>query len=143
MLVLAVGALLQIAAHASPDSTYTTPALRALVGRAVVANRRVPDSLLAYRARMESELAFVARQPDGIEQTFAIEQTESTVRWARSGELEQRVVGYRSQSVGVTVSAVGLFRQAWAVPILYGNRITLLFGQPDSAARRPRRRNRT
>jgi hypothetical protein len=143
MLVLVVGVLLQIAAHPSPDSTYTTPALRALVGRAVVANRRVPDSLLAYRARMESELAFVARQPDGIEQTFAIEQTESTVRWARSGEFEQRVVGYRSQAVGVTVSAVGLFRQAWAIPILYGNRITLLFGQPDSTARRPRRRNRT
>lgn len=141
MLALVVAALVQITAQPSPDSTYTTPALRALVARAVVANRRVPDSLLAYRARMESELAFVARQPDGIEQTFAIEQTESSVRWARSGEFEQRVIGYRSQSIGVTVSAVGLFRQAWAVPILYGNRITLLFGQPDSASRRRRRRS--
>ena len=143
MLALVVATMAQLATPPSSDSTYTTPALRALVGRAVVANRRVPDSLIAYRARMESELAFVARQPDGIEQTFAIEQTESSVRWTRTGEFEQRVVGYRSQSVGVTVSAVGLFRQAWAVPILYGNRITLLFGQPDSAARRARRRSRT
>jgi hypothetical protein len=142
MLALVVAALVQVAAQPSAESTYTTPALRTLVGRAAIANRRVPDSLLAYRARMESELAFVARQPDGIEQTFAIEQTESSVRWARSGEFEQRVVGYRSQSVGVTVSAVGLFRQAWAVPILYGNRITLLFGQADSSSRRARRRTR-
>jgi hypothetical protein len=142
MLALVVAGLVQVTAQSASDSTYTTPALRALVGRAVLTNRRVPDSLLAYRARMESELAFVARQPDGIEQTFAIEQTESTVQWGRSGEFEQRVVGYRSQSVGVTVSAVGLFRQAWAVPILYGNRITLLFGQPDSASRRARRRAR-
>ena len=117
MLAFVVSALVQIAAQPPRDSMYTTPALRALVGRAVVANRRVPDSLLAYRARMESELAFVARQPDGIEQTFAIEQTENNVWWARSGEFEQHVVGYRSQSVGVTVSAVGLFRQSWVVPI--------------------------
>ena len=143
MLALVVAVLVQATAQPARDSTYTTPDLRALVGRAAVANRRVPDSLLAYSAQMESELAFVARQPDGIEQTFAIEQTESTVRWTRAGDFEQRVVGYRSQSVGVTVSAVGLFRQAWAVPILYGNRITLLFGQPDSASRRARRRSRT
>jgi hypothetical protein len=43
----------------------------------------------------------------------------------------------------VTVSAVGLFRQAWAVPILYGNRITLLFGLQDSTRRNgPGRRRR-
>jgi hypothetical protein len=88
-------------------------------------------------------MAFIARQPDGTEQTFTVEQAASTVRWDRSGQFEQRVVGYRSQSVGVTVSAVGLFRQAWAVPILYGNRITLLFGLQDSTRRNnPGRRRR-
>ena len=137
-----VAALVQLVAQGSTDSTYSTPAVRALVERAVVANRAVPDSLRAYEARVASEMAFVARQPDGIEQTFTVEQTESVVRWRRPGFFEQRVIGYRSQSVGLTVSAVGMFRQAWTVPILYGNRIVLLFGQPDSSSRRRSQRRR-
>ena len=126
----------------SADSTYSSPAVRALVERASIQNRRVPDSLRAYVARAESELAIAARQADGVEQTFAVEQTANVVRWRRDGTYEQRVVGYRSQSVGFTLSAVGMFRQAWLVPMLYGNRIALLLGQPDSAARgdTPRRR---
>jgi hypothetical protein len=142
MLKLVVAALAQFGAQTSADSTYSSPAVRSLVERAVVANRRVPDSLRAYRARVESEMAFVARQPDATEQTFAVEQTESVVRWQRPGLFEQRVIGYRSQSIGVTVSAVGMFRQAWTVPILYGNRISLLFGQVDSASRRRAQRRR-
>jgi len=141
MVALLVAALVQIGAP-SQDSTYASPAVRALVLRAVTANRRVPDSLLAYQARVESEMAFIARQPDGSEQTFTIEQVESAVQWDRSGRYEQRVIGYRSQSVGFTVSAVGMFRQAWTIPVLYGNRITLLFGQPDSSARRRAQRRR-
>src|SRR5215218_577377 len=140
MIGLLVAALVQVGAP--PDSIYSTPALRALVTRAVASNRRVPDSLLTYRARVESEMAFIARQPDGAEQTFTIEQTESVVRWDRTGNYEQRVIGYRSQATGFTVSAVGLFRQAWTIPVLYGNRITLLFGQPDSASRRAAERRR-
>jgi hypothetical protein len=128
-------ATMQIAATVSPDSVYATPEVRRLVERAAALNRRVPDSLRAYQARVESEMAFIARQADGTEQTFTVEQAASIVRWQRTGQYEQRVVGYRSQSVGVTISAVGLFRQAWTVPILYGNRITLLFGQPDSTRR--------
>src|SRR5215207_4484332 len=140
MIGLLVAALVQVGAQT--DSIYSTPALRALVARAVASNRRVPDSLLTYRARVESEMAFIARQPDGAEQTFTIEQTESVVRWDRTGNYEQRVIGYRSQATGFTVSAVGLFRQAWTIPVLYGNRITLLFGQPDSASRRAAQRRR-
>ena len=143
MVGLLLVALMQAAGPAPADSVYSTTALRQLVERASASNRRVPDGLLAYAARVESEMAFIARQPDGIEQTFTVEQAATTVRWARSGQFEQRVVGYRSQSVGVTVSAVGLFRQAWAVPILYGNRITLLFGLQDSTRRNsPSRRRR-
>ena len=143
MLELVVATLAQLGATQTPaDSIYSSAAVRVLVERAVVANRRIPDSLQAYRARVESEMAFVARQTDGTEQTFAIEQTESAVRWQRPGHFEQRVIGYRSQAVGFTVSAVGMFRQAWTVPILYGNRITLLFGQPDSASRRRAQRRR-
>ena len=143
MVGLLLVALMQAAGPATADSVYSTTALRQLVERASMSNRRVPDGLLAYTARVESEMAFIGRQPDGIEQTFTVEQAATTVQWARSGQFEQRVVGYRSQSVGVTVSAVGMFRQAWAVPILYGNRITLLFGLQDSTRRNspsPRRR---
>jgi hypothetical protein len=137
-----VAVVTQITGAGSADSTYASPAVRALVERAVVANHRIPESLSAYHARVASEMAFVARQPEGTEQTFTVEQTESVVRWRRPGFYEQRVVGYRSQSVGFTVSAVGMFRRPWTVPILYGNRITLLFGQPDSAQRRRTQRRR-
>src|SRR5687768_13312239 len=107
MFTLVVGVMAQLAAPLSSDSTYSSPNVRRLVESAVALNRRVPDSLRAYHARVESELAFVARQPDGIEQTFAVEQTESVIGWQRSGRFEQRVIGYRSQSVGLTFSAVG------------------------------------
>jgi hypothetical protein len=141
MVALVLAVMVQITAPPK-DSIYSTPAVRALVARAAASNRRVPDSLRAYRARVESEMAFIARQPDGSEQTFTVEQAASTVAWDRSGRYEQRVIGYRSQSVGFTVSAVGMFRQAWTIPVLYGNRITLLFGQADSSSRRRAQRRR-
>jgi hypothetical protein len=131
---------LQTAAPAANDSIYSSPALRRLVERASELNRRVPDSLRTYRAKVESEMAFIARQADGIEQTFTVEQTASNVQWDRSGGYEQRVIGYRSQSLGLTISAAGLFRQAWTVPILYGNRISLLFGQDSMRPRSVRRK---
>lgn len=142
MIALVFALVVQAAAPTNPDSIYSTLAVHALVERAVQSNRRVPASLRSYRARVESEMAFISTQPDGTEQTFAVEQTESVVDWDRSGRYEQRIIGYRSQSVGVTVSAVGLFRQAWTIPVLYGNRITLLLGPPDSASRRRARRRR-
>jgi len=109
LLALLLGVALQVPTPATVDSTYSTPGVRQLVERATVANRRVPDSLRAYHARVESEMAFVTRQSDGTEQTFSVEQTANAVRWDRTGRYEQRVIGYRSQSVGFTVSAVGLF----------------------------------
>src|SRR4051794_18672775 len=111
MVVMFLLGMMQVAAPGPADSIYSTTGVRQLVERASISNRRVPDSLRGYRARVESELAFIARQPDGIEQTFTVEQAASTVQWVRSGQFEQRVIRYRSQSVGVTVSAVGLFRQ--------------------------------
>ncbi len=135
MVELFLVAVMQGVVPPPPDSVYSTTRVRHLVERASVSNRRVPDGLAEYEARVESEMAFIARQPDGIEQTFTVEQAATTVHWERSGQFEQRVVGYRSQSVGVTISAVGLFRQAWVVPILYGNRMALLFGEQDSTRR--------
>lgn len=140
MVVALLVAVLTQVTGASADSTYSSPAVRQLVERASTSNRHVPDSLRAYRARVASEMAFIARQADGTEQTFAVEQTESAVQWDRSGRYAQRVIGYRSQAVGVTVSAVGLFRQAWTVPVLYGNRIALFFGDDSTSSRRRTRR---
>jgi hypothetical protein len=143
MVALFLTAVMQGVAPAPVDSVYSTPRVRELVERASISNRRVPEGLAGYDARVESEMAFIARQPDGIEQTFTVEQAATTVHWDRSGQFEQRVVGYRSQSVGVTISAVGLFREAWVVPILYGNRMTLLFGLQDSTRQKsPSQRRR-
>jgi len=136
MVALFLVAMMQGVVPGPVDSVYSTPRVRQLVDRASVSNRRVPEGLVRYEARVESEMAFIARQPDGVEQTFTVEQTATTVHWERSGQFEQRVIGYRSQSVGVTISAVGLFQQAWVVPILYWNRMALLFGQQDSTRRK-------
>jgi hypothetical protein len=140
MVSLIVLAVLQSAAPQQADSVYSSPAVRQIVERAVVANRRVPDLLRSYHARVESEMSFVARQADGTEASLSVEQTASLVRWDRTGDFEQRVIGYRTQSVGLTLSALGLFRVPWTVPILYGNRIALLFGQPDTTRRSGQRR---
>ena len=140
MVSLIVLAVLQSVAPQQADSVYSSPAVRQIVERAVVANRRVPDSLQSYHARVESEMSFVARQADGTEASFSVEQTASLVRWDRTGDFEQRVIGYRTQSVGLTLSALGLCRVPWTVPILYGNRIALLFGQPDTTRRSGQRR---
>jgi hypothetical protein len=143
MVVLTVLALaLQSGVWLGTDSVYSSAAVRRIVERASESNRRVPDSLASYQARVESELSFVAHKSDGSEATFSVEQTASVVRWDRSGDFEQRIIGYRTQSVGLTLSAVGLFQVPWTVPVLYGNRITLLFGQPDTTRRGGRRRRR-
>jgi hypothetical protein len=120
------------------DSIYPSASMRALVEDASRLNRQVPASLGGYRARAESEIAIVARRPEGNEGAVSVEQTQNEVKWARTGEYEQRVVGYRAQSIGLQLSSLSFFRQAWTVPVLYGNRLTLLFGR-DTSSRRPRR----
>ena len=117
------------AAAAPADSTYATEALRALVARAAVENRRVPPAIAAYDARVESEIALLTRRPDGAEVFAQVEQMLSEVSWTRTGAYEQRVVGYRSQALGLSVSVLAFFRTAWTVPSLYGNRLSLFFGR--------------
>jgi hypothetical protein len=129
-------------AVAGPDSTYATPALRAVVARAADHNRRPPSMLAAYRARVESELAALVRRTDGTEGAVEIEQVASEARWRRTGAYEQRVIGYRAQLSTLTPSLVGLVGQAWTVPVLYGNRLNLMFGV-DTARTRGRRRDST
>ncbi len=126
MLSLALAA--QLAATA-PDSLYSSDRLRAFVAEASRRNRDVPVGLVAYRAAVESEIAIVARRAEGMEGVVSLEQTSNEVRWRIPGEYEQRVVGYRSQSLGLTFSSLGFMRQPWTVPILYGNRLSILFGR--------------
>ncbi len=124
-------------------ATYETPALRALVTEAARLNRRVPPGLGAYRARMESEISIGTQRPDRGEVSVSIEQVASELAWDRTGAFEQHVTGYRSQAVGVQFASLGFFRNAWAVPSLYGNRLALLFGRDTVRRRTPRRTSRT
>ena len=117
-------------------ATYESPALRAIIAEAARFNRRVPAGLGTYRARMESEIAIGSQRPDKGEQSVSVEQVASELIWSRTGAFEQRVTGYRSQSLGLQFASIGFFRDAWAVPSLYGNRLALLFGR-DTARRRP------
>ena len=131
--------ILALSSVVGADSTYTTEALRALVARASDANRRVPAALVGYEAKVESELSLILRLSDGRETVAQVEQTASRVRWNRGGDYEQRVTGYRARSVGPNISALTYMRQAYTVPVLYGNRLSLFFGAVDST----RRANRT
>jgi hypothetical protein len=142
MLSLLLAAQLAAPALSSParaESLYSSPAVRMMVEDASRRNRRVPPSLLSYRATAESEIAIVARRSEGQEGVVSVEQTQNEVRWDRTGAFEQRVTGYRAQSIGLQFASLSFFRQAWTVPVLYGNRITLLFGR-DTTRRRVSRR---
>lgn len=130
--VLALLAALQTPqmTHTSlPDTaTYASPRLRAIVAEAARFNRRVPPALGAYTAKLESEISIGTQRPDKGEMSVSVEQVASELMWDRTGAFEQRVLGYRSQAVGLQFTSLGFFRNAWAVPSLYGNRIALLFG---------------
>lgn len=115
---------------------YASPALRTQIERASLGNRIVPGSLHSYRVNLESETALLLRRSGGGEAASQIEQTASRGRWLRSGDYEQRVVGYRAQAIGPNISTLSYWRQAWTVPVLYGNRIALLFGRDTARARR-------
>ena len=106
------------------DSTYSSPALRAFVEEAAVRNRVPPPALKAYHARIESELSLLLRDTLGRERVAQVEQIAMTAEWQRGQRYDLRVVGYRSQTVGVPYSAMS-FARSWTVPYLYGDRLTL------------------
>ncbi len=121
--------------------TYQSVALRELVTEAAELNRRVPAALGGYRASLESEISIGTRRSERMEMSVSLEQIASTLTWDRTGEYEQVVTGYRSQSIGTSFATLGFFRNGWAIPSLYGNRLALLFGR-DTTAEARRRRNR-
>ena len=134
--------VLLLAQLAVADSVYSSPSVQQLVAAASVANRSVPDGLRSYQARVESEASMVIQPSEGPEVSGQVEQLESLVSWLRTGEYEQRVIGYRVRSVGVTMSSLSFARGAWTVPVLYGNRLSLFFGARDTIADPVRRSSR-
>jgi hypothetical protein len=108
----------------SATATYQSPALQALIADAARINALVPGRLAAYRARVESEMALALTDSAGRERTTQIEQIASEVRWRAPYRYDQRVVGYRSQSIGPTFSLMSMFG-GWTTPTLYGNRLQL------------------
>jgi hypothetical protein len=128
----------QLAVTATPDTAaYSSLALRTLIDQAVVVNSSVPALLGRYRATLESEISIGQRDGAGHETSESLEQVASELHWSRTGDFEQHITGYRSQSRGLQFATIGFFRNAWVVPSLYGNRLSLLFGI-DTTGRRVR-----
>ena len=118
MLIFLVAA--QIAA-ASPDSNQ---ALRQFIADAALVNAQIPDRLRAYRARIETEMALALLDSGRRERTAQIEQIASDARFRSPDRYDQRVIGYRNQSVGPTFSLMSIFG-GWTTPTLYGNHLQL------------------
>ena len=106
------------------DTTYSSAALRQLVGEAAVANHAPPPAFRGYRAHVESELSLILRDTLGRERAAQLEQFASTLDWARGGNYEMHIVGYRSQTLGSPVSTLSFVR-GWTEPSLYGERLRL------------------
>jgi len=114
--------VLQLASAA--PTPYSSPALEAFIAAAAAANRAPPSDLLGYGARIESELSLLVRDTLGRERVAQVEQVAMAASWRRGADYGLRVVGYRSQTVGVPYSALSIAR-SWTVPYLYGDRLTL------------------
>jgi len=125
-----------------PDSTYSTPWLKALVAEAAIANREAPSKLNAYRAHLESEIGLLLVDTLGRERTGQLEQLASTVTWSRDSGYRTHVEGYRTQAAGIPFSMSGLFN-GWSLPMLYGERLLLgVEGTLDTNVEVSRRRQR-
>ena len=111
----------QAVPSAPPDSAA---GLAQLVADAALVNARVPERLHAYRARLETEMSLVIVDSGGRERTAQLEQVASDVRWRAPDRYDQRVIGYRNQSIGPTFSLMSIFG-GWTTPTLYGNRLRL------------------
>lgn len=85
----------------------------------------LPDSLVSYKAMVETEFRTLMRREDGSEMAFALEEAASDIRWNRWSGYHQRVKGYRSQNFSVNVSLLTMMRTGWIQPTLYGNTLWL------------------
>jgi hypothetical protein len=125
-LALLVAAQQQPAPEQLRDTIYESPAVASIVDRAAELNARIPAGLESYRARVETELSFVRAEADGRETVLQLEQVASDLFWRADGGVTQRLIGYRSQTLGASFSGLSFFDVPWVVPILYGERIDLV-----------------
>ncbi|MBL0170907.1 MAG: hypothetical protein IPP90_09280 [Gemmatimonadaceae bacterium] len=111
--------------------------LRALAELLADASTRnaLPADLIAYKSRVETEIAVLLRREEGTEAVAAVEQVASTMRWTRSGAYDQHVIGYRAQQSGPNVSMLSVFQTGWLNPTLYGNRLRIRTRSSRSVAR--------
>ena len=109
-------------------------ALQALLADAALVNAQIPDRLRAYRARVETEMSLAILDSGARERTAQLEQIESDVRFRNPDRYDQRVIGYRNQSVGPTFSLMSIFG-GWTTPTLYGNRLQLGVSSATSSNR--------
>jgi hypothetical protein len=108
----------------TPLQRDTASALAKLLADAARVNARVPEQLKSYRARIESEMSLVVLDSGRRERTAQLEQVESDVRWRAPDRYDQRVIGYRHQSIGPMFSLMSFFG-GWTIPTLYGNQLQL------------------
>jgi len=124
---IAIGLTLPVAGSSQvvhQPADLPPPGLASLLEVAAITNSRIPDLLRAYRARVESEMSLALLDSAGRERTAQLEQIASDVRFRTPGRYDQRVIGYRNQSVGPTFSLMSIFG-GWTTPTLYGNRLQL------------------
>ena len=101
-----------------------SPALQAFLAQAAAVNAQIPDRLRAYRAHIETEMSIALLDSAARERTAQLEQIASDVRFRNPDRYDQRVVGYRNQSVGPMFSLMSIFG-GWTTPTLYGNHLQL------------------
>jgi hypothetical protein len=104
--------------------TRNPAALDSMIVQAASINSQIPDRLRAYRARVETEMAIALIDSGRRERTAQLEQIESDVRFRNPDRYDQRVIGYRNQSIGPTFSLMSIFG-GWTTPTLYGNHLQL------------------
>ena len=130
------------------DSTYSSAALRDAVNAIAQRGRQAPSDLLGYRVSVESEIALIVRtasskqtgsvagQTDAREHAMQVEQVESVLQWQSNGAVNQHLTGYRSTAITANISTLSFFHRPWLIPVLYGNRLQMLFGHDSVAATR-------
>lgn len=109
----------------TPDSARLSVPRRALADLLTDASKRnvLPSDLMSFSSRVETEISMLLRREEGTEAVAGVEQVASALRWTRTGEYDQHVVGYRAQQSGPNVSMLSVFRTGWLTPVLYGNRL--------------------
>ena len=107
-----------------PVQGYASSTLQQFIGEAALVNSQIPDRLRAYRARVETEMSLALLDSGRLERTAQVEQIASDVRFRNPDRYDQRVIGYRNQSVGPTFSLMSIFG-GWTTPTLYGNHLQL------------------